>query len=109
MNKRDEIERLEKKGGKILGKILELLKIEENKWWIRKSEELYKFNDRLSNVIRKRKHRYFRASFLNKIKKSDKKIFNFLYDPKVKNIWFNEALKNMRELNILNNKRKVKS
>lgn len=47
MNKISEIEEI-KKGGKILGAV----KIQENKWRIRKIDEIYRFNVRLSNVTR---------------------------------------------------------
>lgn len=100
LNKKGEVQEIEKRERRILRKILGPRKTEDGTWKIRKNESLYKHIDTFTETMRKR-----RAKFYGHLKRMDddrltKRIFNYLTEIKATTNWVKEVQKDLEEMKI---------
>ena len=101
LNKKMEIEKLEKKERKILRKILGPAKGKGHFWWKRKNEDLFKHTEKITDTIRKRRLKFYGHLARMSESRLTKRIFNYIIKLKTTSKWVEEAHKDMEEIGIL--------
>lgn len=100
MNKKGEIEELEKKERKILRKILGPEKGKDGTWRKRRNEDLYRHVEKISDTIRKRRMKFYGHLTRMSENRLTKKIFNYITKIKATTKWVEETRKDMEEVGV---------